>query len=146
LLSGPESNRMTEFLSLVPVRPEGAKVPAGVFGDAGQPGVWIEACGRKTDTGNPGCAMVLADFLPETSGDEVLLVTKQAGDWLRLEMWSHEATGQWRSHGTPVRLSGPEEIVHSDSVIDRIVAGTFLLGPVSINAIGFGDTRLIMLP
>ena len=137
---------MTEFLLRVPVRPEGAKVPADVFGSAGRPSVWIDACARKTDAGNPGCVMVLADFLPDAPGDEVLLVTNQAGDWLRLEMWSHEATGLWRSHGTPVRLSGPEAIMHSDEVIDRIIAGEFLLRPVSVNTIGFGDTRLIMLP
>lgn len=146
LLSGPRSDRMREFLALVPVRPAGAVVPAEVFGDAGSPGLWIESCGRRTAADNPGCALLLADFLPAREGDEVLLATKQTGGWVRLEMWSRVAPGQWRNHGMPVRLTGPEVSISSDDVLDLILAGKFSLAPSSVNAIRFGETQFIMLP
>lgn len=146
LLSGPQSDRMQDFLSRVVVRPAGAVLPEDLFGDAGRPDIWLDACARTTVADNPGCAMVLADFLPEAAGTEILLATKEAGDWLRLEMWSREDSGQWRNHGTPVRLSGPEAILQSDAIIDQIATGEFALGPVSVTTIGIGESRFIMLP
>ena len=146
LLSGPQSDRMREFLNLVPVRPVGADIPEGVFGTAATPAGWIESCGRRTAAKNPGCALLVADFLPDHDGPEILLATKQTGDWVRIEMWSRTETGQWRNHGLPARLTGPEVSVNSDEVIDRIIAEEFDLVPATVNTIGFGDTRFIMLP
>ncbi len=146
LLSGAQSDRMREFLDLVPVRPVGAEIPEGVFGSAAAPAGWIESCARRTAAKNPGCALVIADLLPGRDGSEIVLVTKQPGDWVRIEMWSRTETGHWRNHGIPARLAGPEISVNSDEVIDLIIAGEFDLAPATVNTIGFGDTRFIMLP
>ncbi len=145
-LSGPESDRMQEFLSAVPIRPDGVSVPEDVFGEYGSPAVWLDACARRTAAGNPGCAMVVADFLREAPGNEVLLLTKQTENWVRAEWWRKNEEGIWVNHGFPGRLYGPAEPIDDEAMIDRIIAGDFALTPVTTTAIRLGGTDFIMLP
>ncbi len=146
LLSGPGSDRMREFLSLVQVRPLGTAVPDGMFGQAGAPADWISSCGLRTAAGNPGCVILFADLLPEAEGDEAFLVTKQPADWVRAEMWRRSVDGQWINQGLPVRIAGPEAPINSDAVIDQIIEGQFELETYSIPTIRFGETHFMMLP
>ncbi len=146
VLSGPGSDRMRDFLSLVPVRPEGVVVPDGFFGQIGAPENWSEACGRLTPQGNPGCIMLIADLVPGTEGNEVLLLTKQPVDWVRGDSWLRASDGQWVNRGLPARIAGPELMLNADDVIDHIFAGRFQLEPYTATTIRLGDTNFIMLP
>lgn len=146
LLSGPQSDRMTVFLDRVTVRPQGALLPSGIFGSSGSPGSWVESCDRETAEGNPGCILLLADLLPDSSGTEVLVALKEEGNWVRVELWSTGANGEWRNHGGPMPLSGSAGLSESESLIDDIAAGRFTLEQVMVPALRFGDNRYMMTP
>jgi hypothetical protein len=137
---------MNEFLDLVPVRPLGAQVPPDAFGDTASPAEWIRSCELRTEGGNPGCVLVLADLLPDSAGSEIILITKKAGNWVQAESWARSTNGAWQSKGLPVRIAGPSMAINSDSVVDRILDDEFLVGPKSVQALQIGGTAFILLP
>lgn len=58
---------------------------------------WQAACDAHLPQGGPGCVLVVANFLPETPGEEALLIARNRDGYMMLQGFSF-AEGQLRWH------------------------------------------------
>lgn len=97
-------------------------------------------CQRRTPAGHSGCAVVLADLLPEAEGIEALFVhlTPEGG----LTVFAQPAEG-----GAPLRLTAVQEGWPSDpAVLDRLRGAPVPVVPLALNGLRLGDHVLFALP
>lgn len=132
------------------VRPAGATLPPGIMDRVPAPELrrWREACGRRTPAGHPGCVAVLADLLPAEAGDEIVLFTLIDAGLANLTALVPARAGA-EGEGAlvmPVELAGDFAEVGRPQTLDRIIDGDFTIAPLSLNALGIGDSTLFLLP
>lgn len=143
----PEASRaqlVTRFLDLVPVRPEGAAVPASVFADsaAGTVERWIEACERRTPAGNPGCAIFMGRFSGEAGTPSYVLFTLGEGAVDALVL---QATGGRGSFG-PTWITEDYSRTIRPGLIDALIEGRAGFEPLDLRALRFEGADLLVLP
>jgi hypothetical protein len=133
------------------IRPQGARLPDWISVDQSQWKVraWLAACDREPRPGLPGCAFVIADFLPKLPGDEVMVLVNiateenpQLAPQYTLEGWD-PTRGGFRVTGDR-QFDGPD--LSSEQVFSSIESGNFSIGPVNVNALFIGNEEYMPFP
>ena len=97
---------------------------------------FLDGCNDRTETGNPGCVLIVADLLPENPGNEGILFYKSFG-LLRGEVIVPEPIFR-RADASDVFSVPPPDFAETDVILDELQAGNFDAGPARINAITIG--------
>lgn len=95
----------TELAAVLPVQPASANAAPFIAQiDDYMLGDVLEACKTDMPTGSKGCAMVVADFLPDAAGDEAGILYKlHAGlNFLPLTALQGDTVMDWRLWGGPL--------------------------------------------
>lgn len=121
----------------LPVRPEGARVPSGLFESLR---LWEVqrmngACARRTPSGNPGCVAVVADFSGLRDGDEVLIVAADPEGGSLVRAYFRNADGPGYAIRSPDILAGADFFRDVDAAVDALLAGDYRLVPVPLHAL-----------
>jgi hypothetical protein len=127
------------ILARATVQPEGRTLTAELLAGAylGDLRAWSEACAETTAAGNPGCAVVFADLVPGTAGEEALIFWLSAGGVAVAPADGGLAVPRF-ARGSPASLT-PE-------VLDRLAAGAFTLAPARLQALDLGAAEILLLP
>ncbi len=149
-----EANRQQEgegtglrrnLLALLPVIPEEGADLAEALTAATHPAelrLWLNGCRRLTPAGYPGCALVVADFLPGTEGQEALLLYSNRGGFLGQEGFSRTPDGTL-VRMRAARLEGAEDAAR---LLDALQSGDFRIGPPRIDALLVGEGSFVLIP
>jgi len=143
LLKSSDPDQFKNLLALLPVRPLGATFPESVLEEISNTQQWVQACERKTPAGNPACIAVVAEFLPDIPGDEVLLGVNFYGGWTEVQVWSQPNPGEWKGHGNQVSLTGSNLTAEG---LDKLFDGEYTIGTKAMTVISIGETSLLTLP
>ncbi len=135
----PGADPRDTIIARATVQPEGRALTPELLAGAAPVDLrdWAEACAATTPAGNPGCAVIFADLLPETPGDEALIFWLFAGGVMVAPADGGRAVPRF-SRGSPADLS-PE-------VLDRLAAGAFTLAPARLQALDLGPAEILLLP
>ncbi len=138
---GAGSSR-TELKEVMPVMPPEAVAEFDRFvlpWYAGSVTGFLEGCRDRTATGRPGCALVVADLLPDNPGNEGILFYKSFG-LLRGEVIVPEPIYR-RADASEVFSVPPPDFAETDEILDALQEGAFTAGPARINAITIGNRQ-----
>ena len=106
-----------------------------------------DACRRKTAAGNPGCVLLIADFLPAYPGKEAVLAYRPRPQSLRWQ--SFRSAGQGVA-AVGSRLLSPDGTLRvgrpAIGMIDALVAGDYSIEPVDMKALHTKDGILFIVP
>jgi len=132
------------LVTALPVRPDGATLPDGLLGSLR---LWelqqiARACAARTPAGNPGCIALLADFSGARPGDEVLVVAQVPGGAPMLRAYFRTDGSNGFSMRNPDYISGDAVYRDANALIDALMAGTYRLTPVPLNALDVDGRRL----
>lgn len=133
------------------VRPEGkgADLKADILStrSAWQLKLWSEACMRLLPTGQPGCVLLVGNFLPDRPGEEALLLTRDVGGQLRIDGFARRKDG-----GALERMNGAEQLAPgataptAAAVIAAVLGGKTQLSPARVQALDLGGLQLMIQP
>jgi hypothetical protein len=129
----------------MPIRPQGATLPEGMFGDLEyfQQSTWLDGCRRTLPDGRAGCVLVLGRFsLANAANPQAMvlflddegrtrashLVLQPDGD-LRVNEVFDPATGRWA--------------VLNGAILAQAIDGAFDIRPSGVNALFIGDAVLV---
>jgi hypothetical protein len=134
----------------LPLRPEGATLPEGVFDNVGT--AFLEAlddaCGRPMTDGRPGCAAIVAELHPGAAGVEVLVFLTGPGhgglDIATMRNVLHREG--YEEFGTPAVLGQDVFQRDTEEVIAAVLDGAFRIAPASLGAVVIGDAELVPRP
>jgi hypothetical protein len=139
--SGAGSSRAA-LKDLMPVQPPEARAEFDRFvlpWYAGSVTGFLEGCNDRTQSGRPGCVLVVADLLPGNPGNEGILFYKSFG-LLRGEVIVPEPIFR-RADASEVFSIPPPDFAETDRILDELQAGSFTAGPARINAITIGNRQ-----
>ncbi len=128
----------------MPVLPPGKTVPADLLlaPNLARSQPLIDACGRKTPGGRPGCLALVADLVSDSEGDETVILSLE-GDFTLVEVFG-------RRDGQLVRLEtrwvGGETAPFDANLIDRTAEAGLQMTPVPLTALDLAGSRLLVLP
>lgn len=128
------------------VLPEGSVLPDDAFEAvfASQLRDWAEGCARQTPLGNPGCVLVVTDFVVTRPGDEALLFwLRDAGTAVIDVVFPGEPTAGFAG---PVYLGGSGEFDITPATLDALQTGSFSIEPAEIMSLSVGTARIILRP
>ncbi len=134
-----------QIKSAVTIWPEGASVPEDWL-DEIAPRVlqtWASSCAQTTPAGHPGCLVLRVDLLPQDPGPEAIFVRLTGVDGAALSLLRRPGTGL--RGGELVYVSGTARSLEAE-VLDQIRAGAMQLQPVTLPALSFGKTTVIIKP
>ena len=141
-------DRITELKDRLPIRPDGAVLPDGAFGQA-SPSFFNDlekACDMTTPAGNPGCLIVEADLLPGTDGREYFVFYMTSAEAVRTVALRARA-GSYRVEFGPIDLANGGTLpTLSPQDIDTLSDGGFRVAPSGLNALKFGDREIFIYP
>lgn len=136
-----------KFREMVVVRPEGRSVPDWLFdriweGDAQN---WLDACERRDAQGRPGCVLVLGDLLPQTPGEEAILLFRFDGGGVARQGFMEARPGD--AFVYTVDPAGDGQVLRdADAVFDQLHAGQFSIGPPAAQALRLDGVDFLVLP
>ena len=135
--------------ALMPVQPAGATGTRDSLlaaADGFQLQSWTETCGRKGQTGRPGCLMAVADLLPARPGEEAILLLVHSETFVELVGLYLDDAGQLAQRS----------VLQADGQMPALDAATRLLEDWSnapppltqaqVNQLGTGEAGLLFLP
>ena len=139
---------LAELTAILPLQPNTAtadrdQLLAGIA--AYELASWLTACRATLPNGQPGCAMVVADFNQKYNGNEAILVLRDVGDSMRYEAFV-------RINGTVERrsVSSLEGYLPYDptgaAIIMQMQAAPPQMSPAPLNQMSVGDQKLLILP
>ena len=134
-----------QIKSAVTIWPEGASVPEDWL-DEIAPRVlqtWASSCAQTTPAGHPGCLVLRVDLLPQDPGPEAIFVRLTGVDGAALSLLRRPGTGL--RGGELVYVSGTARSLEAE-VLDQIRAGAMQLQAVTLPALSFGKTTVIIKP
>ncbi|MFD1911510.1 DUF4153 domain-containing protein [Halodurantibacterium flavum] len=138
-----------DLLALMPVLPASeADVAQRIVAEAhpAEIRLWLDGCLRPTPGGNPGCVLVVADFLPRLPGAEAVLFYDSRGGFVAQEAFS--LAGGPGAGAAPQRLRAAP-LVPADAGIARLDAlhqGDYAIAPPDINALVMDGQSFVVLP
>ncbi|KDB05610.1 hypothetical protein U879_00525 [Defluviimonas sp. 20V17] len=140
--------RLTRDLAVRP-KGEGANLKAQILSTRSvwQLKLWAEACTRTLPSGQPGCVLLVGDFLPDSPGQEALLLTRDNAGRLRIDGFAHRSEG-----GALMRVNGARQLLpgakapSSVAVIEAVLAGKTSLSPARVQALDIGGLQLMVQP
>lgn len=98
-----------ELVAILPLRPaEATATRDGVLQGLGASELrdWLQACRSRISTGQPACAMVVADLWTDIPGPEVVMARIDDQGWLALQGYiQQEGVWQWRNVQPLVELA-----------------------------------------
>jgi hypothetical protein len=131
-----------ELKQLIPVVPPEAEAEFDRYvlpWYAGSLASFLDGCRDRTDTGRPGCVLVVLDLVPDNPGNEAILFYKSFG-LLRGEVIVPEPVFR-RADAAEVFSVPPPDFAETDRLIEQIQDGQFTAGPARINAITIGERQ-----
>jgi len=139
-----EISSRERLAATITVLPEGARLPDGLM-EALRPFEMermLEACARVDAAGQPGCAAVVADFLPDLSGDEVAVFQRLPGGDTRTDTFAKGRGGRYEQLG---RLRGlvAEDGFLPDASLETLLEG-FEIVPVPRFGLRMGQDVFVM--
>jgi hypothetical protein len=130
--------------------PQGDPAAAAVLAalDPGTLALVDDACARRLAGGVPGCALVVAEFLPDRPGEEAMLLLAAPGTMPGLTVLAFARTegGGWREASPPGVLGQPLHEADAAATIAAARAGDAVIGPPSIRALRIGEVELLPRP
>lgn len=138
---------LARVLQLMPVFPDGATLPENMFDDmiAGRAEDWRKACERTTPAGNPGCAVLVFDFVLTHAGAEAMVLRMISEDRVVGDgLLSPEIGNGWRWRKTQ-SLAG-EDPLATPETIDALHEDRFEIKPAGIKALEIGGTSIFISP
>ncbi|MEB8387312.1 DUF4153 domain-containing protein [Rhodobacteraceae bacterium KMM 6894] len=128
---------------VVPVRPEGARVPSGAL-DALDPDTRMrihKACARTLPDGHPGCVIVVGTFDPLVPYDQALLIFRRSAEsFEQLALTLHD--GFFVQDGSVRDLTKRSYARITDAALLAILEGRFTFVPVPRNALDVEGMQL----
>lgn len=128
--------------SLMPVMPPEAEAEFDRYvlpWYAGSMASFLEGCRDRTESGRPGCVLVVSDLVPDNPGNEAILFYKSFG-LLRGEVIVPEPVFR-RADAAEVFSLPPPDFAETDRLIEALQDGQFTPGPARINAITIGERQ-----
>lgn len=134
---GDAARLAADLAGVLPVRPEGATLPAGLLPNLR---LWElqqigRACAYRTAAGNPGCVAVVADLSEARPGDEVLIVAHNPAGALLVRAYFRNEAGGGFAMRSPEFLAGGDFYRAADDAIDALIADEYRLAPLTLNAL-----------
>lgn len=131
---------------MMAVRPAGRVLAKDTFN--GTPASTLRrigrGCGRVSPAGNPGCVMVLADFMARTPGDEGIVIYMSSETGATLEaIWPGLPAPPFSE---PLFMGATGWSNVTPDTIDLIIAGAFSLKPTEIIALEVTGAQIILKP
>jgi len=141
----PDLTTPADLAALLPVLPLGASLPAALLEgrDPVDLDSWRAACERVTPAGNPGCALVVADLLPASPGEEGVLLWQATPDTVMAEVLG-TAPGIARLAEAGTALHADDRLSPAD--LDALFAEGPRLAPVTLPGLVLGGRALVALP
>lgn len=106
---------------------------------AGSVAAFLEGCRDLTDTGRPGCVLVVHDLIPDNPGNEAILFYKSFG-LLRGEVIVPEPVFR-RAEASEIFGVAPPDFRETDAILEALQDGAFTAGPARLNAITIGPRQ-----
>ena len=106
---------------------------------------WLAACRTPMLDGKPGCVMVIADFNQTYSGNEAMVVLRDAGNSMRYEALVQVGTLIERRSLTAVQGYLPYDVAGAKMIADMQAAPPVLI-PVPLNQITVGGQGIMIYP
>ncbi len=138
-----------EIATLIPVLPAGATLPEGSIQslNGGTRRSISEGCAQQTEGGNPGCLAILADLIPENSGDEMVIAYLTPEGKMALVTLSPELHGAGYRQSGHARNQSGVAIGHLEAAtLDRLHGGAFSIAPSGLNVLTFDDISIFINP
>jgi hypothetical protein len=131
-----------ELRAVMPVRPPEAEAEFDRYvlpWYAGSVGTFLDGCRDLTQSGRPGCVLVVADLIPGNPGNEAILFYKSFG-LLRGEVIVPQPVFR-RADAAELFAMPPPDFAETDLLIEQLQDGHFSTGPARINAITIGERQ-----
>lgn len=142
-LAGPEL--IARILARAAVLPESAQLPAEAF--QGMPVSSLQAradgCDRETPKGRPGCAAIVADFLPAEPGDEILMLWVAASGRVDIGV---QSTDSQANRPRVLFLTGSRAADLLPEDIDALLDEGPTVGPANLLSLKIGEVEVILSP
>ncbi len=137
---------VAELFDRLPVLPGGAALAARAFDgvSTNQVKSFLKGCDKPTPGGHPGCVALVADFVPDTKGDEVMLFYAIYTDRIGLNVLWPEGGNSGAMK--PIFLQGHQAKALRPELIDTLHAGDFKLAPPNITALSLEGAQIIVDP
>ncbi len=103
---------------------------------------WSRACRSPTPAGNPGCAMVIADFRTDAPGPEAMVLVCLEPGFLYIDALAPRADGTLRSWNA-LRLDATDAAA---AVFDALAAGKFATEPAPFRTLVIGGVSIVLAP
>ncbi|MFC7703086.1 DUF4153 domain-containing protein [Plastorhodobacter daqingensis] len=136
---------LADLLRLMPVFPPQAQdVVRQILAEVhpAELGLWLQGCQIRSPAGHPGCALVVADFLPALPGEEALLIYGSRGGFVGQEAFGQLAQGgRIRLRAAGLGLEG-----QGLSLLDALHAGDYSVEPAEMNALRSPGVQIILTP
>lgn len=128
---------------VIAVRPEGEVLPEALLVAIAEEAdeSWAAECARPTPGGNPGCVLVVEDFLPMLPGREAVLLRAGRG---QAALAFAESGERWLSRSVIFAGSGPRG--DGAALIDAVLAAGGTPVPAGIAALPAGDWKIFPQP
>lgn len=133
-----------ELLAIMPVVPEGARLPDDIT-DLNETGSVpalapiLDGCKRRTPANAPACVAIVADFDLGPGNEVLMLHWNVAAAWVEVDGFPGVAWQRVLADGAGARLDDP-------ALIDRIQAGDFALAPLPVDALILDDIAIGVRP
>ncbi len=141
----PVEEMRRQLAVILPLQPESAAATRDLLltaADEATLSEWLGACNNRLPGGGAGCLMVVADFYTSQPGEEALLVTRTAPNYLKFAVLGVDLTGLvtrgvWMIDGTlPQYQAG-------DAFLAAAQAAPGATSPAPINQLNIGGIVLI---
>lgn len=147
--TGDAETLRRDLAAVMPLRPETATVARDAILaslDAGELADWLTMCRTPLPEGGAGCVLLAGEFWPDTAGEEVILLLRDAGGYLRSEGFGWQQGLITRRSVTPLSGQMPDP-AEAEAMLRAAQAGTAPpMKPAALNALHLGGAELILLP
>ncbi|MCA0920108.1 DUF4153 domain-containing protein [Pseudooceanicola nanhaiensis] len=135
--------RLAQLEDILPLRPEGTRLPEGVLDRSGEWQIdsWAEACNRRDPAGRPGCVLIEVPFQPDLAQPQYAMLTDTGTGILALRYVLED--GQLKVRG-PLLLAGEggqPGLTRADLAAAQ--DGGFAITPLQRNALTLGGRQLV---
>lgn len=139
---------LTASLPLQPATPAAQALRDQIFAQVAVSDLqgWQANCNAHLPQGGPGCVLVVADFIPETPGDEAMLIARSSDGYMVMEGFDFTAGGLMRRAVTSYGGNLPEFDAGA-ALIDQLQKGPAPISAVPLNQLAVpGQPGLVFAP
>ena len=141
----PVTEMLAQLVQIMPLQPAGATATRDMLlaqADEYLLAEWLRACNNRLPGGGPGCLMVVADFYPSKPGEEALLMTRTAPNYLSFTVLTMgengvQSRGVWMAEGNLPQYDA------GDAFLAAAQGTPGAISPAPINQLTIGGISLI---